>query len=125
MIVKRRYPNYFSGFEETEYNFKTVDELKEIDFIKGFMESPGFTKLSIAKSTVNISYSHLMAEYNNDGKHTWWAIAYFPDGYGDLELDDFVPTIKELPKPELKEVARYKPPSYDTLDSFLNHVDKG
>lgn len=40
MKVKRRFPNFFSGFEETEHEVNTLEELLELDWIKAYKEIP-------------------------------------------------------------------------------------
>ena len=36
--IKRRFPNYFSGFEETEHEVKTREELEHIDWIEHMIQ---------------------------------------------------------------------------------------
>ena len=47
--IKRRYPNYVSGFEETENEVDTIEELKEIDWVKKMINNPNHHSLAIDK----------------------------------------------------------------------------
>lgn len=40
MKIKRRFPNYFSGFEVTEHEVNSKEELLEIDWVKSLLEIP-------------------------------------------------------------------------------------
>lgn len=71
-------PAYFSGFENEESKFNSLEELLNIQWIKNWKDHDNFHRFSI-------SDYDLMAEFN-EGKE-WWVIAY---------LDD-ISTLKDLP----------------------------
>jgi hypothetical protein len=89
-IVQYR-PNYFTGFENEEYQYSTVEELFSIDFVKRFSMSEDFVRYSIFDN-YGISHS-LMAEYNDGIEHYWYKIANLYDN--KLEIPVFVATFKE------------------------------
>ena len=76
MKVKRRFPNYVVGFEETTHEFKTIDDLKEIDWIKLWLNRKDDAILAYESNT-------LMVVYNNDSKYggfkKWWVIGILID----------------------------------------------
>lgn len=85
--LKRRYPAFIDGFEETAHEFETIEELMEIDWVKHVSEQPDFYRFSISrhKPVKDLSPSlfpvgFLMAEMKEGSKH--YAIGKF------MEIDD-------------------------------------
>jgi len=94
--IKRRFPNYMTGFEETEHFVDTVEELEKVDWIDNWKsEASGFYKFAISKSKSEINeYHHLMALLNYDEKFggckSWWVIGYITgDNVDELGLEEY------------------------------------
>lgn len=82
--ITRRYPNYFSGFEETVHTVDNLKELEEIDWVANAINYKNHHTLAIStkepdkwnpdKEVVH----HLMALTNYDEKYggckRWWVI---------------------------------------------------
>ena len=86
MKVKRRFPNFFTGFEATEHEVSNYDELIQIDWIKHLIEKPA--KLSYSKSSFNDTPSLLMAtDCDNDSKY--FVVGYIYGNPEELGLTDF------------------------------------
>ena len=71
--LKRRRPGYFTGFEDTEHEFNTLEEMLEIDWIDGFTKQHNFHQFSIGDKS-NIGKPALMAELNEG--ESWWVIGW-------------------------------------------------
>jgi hypothetical protein len=88
-FIERR-PNYFSGFEDGEYEVETFDEVLEIPFVKGFSENKNFYSYAVSvnidnnlsRDDENYYRMDLMVmndwddEYN--GCKGWWVIGHLP-----------------------------------------------
>lgn len=55
-----------TGFEVAVVDFDTVDELKQVEFVKRWMNKPEFVRFSISQTA-------LMVEQNDN---TYWGIAF-------------------------------------------------
>lgn len=74
--VKRRFPNYFSGFEETEHVIKNRKELEEIDWVANFVNGENHHTLAIEK-----------AVYDYEGnRHTLMDLSYYDEKYGGCKM---------------------------------------
>jgi hypothetical protein len=85
--IKQHIPNFVSGFDPVIQNFKTLEELLDIDFVKQWSADEDFHQFSIGPYD---SRWHLMAEQNN-GKR-WWVVGYIIGIVRDeLNLPDWKP----------------------------------
>jgi len=83
MKVKRRYPNYFSGFDETEHEINTLEELKEIDWIKGYDKIPGHMGVFYSPAGMKGSPDLLMSlSKGEDDEVIYFVVGYI---YGDAK----------------------------------------
>lgn len=82
MKIKRRFPNFFSGFEdETEFNVNSKEELLEIHWIKELNKIPDYIGVFYSPNSFSESPDLLMALYEKmNGKIEYYAIGYI---YGD------------------------------------------
>jgi hypothetical protein len=90
--IKRRFPNYFSGFEETEHFIDSREELEKIGWVNDVINNKSFYCLGISKSERN---SHLMVLNNYDvnygGCKSYWVIGYISgENIDDLNLPDYI-----------------------------------
>lgn len=90
--IKQHRPAYFSGFDNEEKSFSSLEELLNIEFVNSFKLlpngelNPDFHQYSISKEQSHIPNGCiLMAEYKKGLE--WWVIGYINDN----EI------IKELP----------------------------
>ena len=76
--LKRRFPNFFSGFTETEHEFTTKEELLKIDWVDGLTKYKDFHKLSIGDGHSSWPNSDgrqaLMVEL--EGGHKWFVVGW-------------------------------------------------
>lgn len=90
--VKRRFPNFFTGFEETEHVVKNKEELENIEWVRKFIENETFHTLAISDD--GYGYPMLMVFNNYDEEYNgckeWWVIGYIIEGdnLDNLELPD-------------------------------------
>ena len=83
MKIVQRFPNFFSGFTPEKYEVSSLEELKEIPFIKRWINSEKFYRLSISRSDKDQAL--LMCELN-EGQE-FWAIAFLTQHEGfDLPI---------------------------------------
>lgn len=75
MKIKQYRPNYYSGFENEEVEFNSVDELLNISWVKSFSEDKSFYRYSI-------SDEHLMVECNNG--YDWYVIGMLDAPFNGL-----------------------------------------
>ena len=98
--VRRRYPNYFSGFEETEHPIDNLQDLESIDWVNNATTIKGHHCLAIStddgkykkegedKVHTLMALTHYDEEYG--GYKKWWAIGYIIGGEaGELELPEW------------------------------------
>jgi len=71
--LRRRFPNCFTGYEETEHEFSTLEEMLEIDWVKNATQQPDYHQLSVGSENWGDKKS-LMIELN-DG-NTWFVIGW-------------------------------------------------
>jgi hypothetical protein len=75
MKIKQYRPNYYSGFEEEEVEFNSVDELLNISWVKKFSDDNSFYRYSISDEC-------LMAECNNG--YDWYVIGMLDTPFSGL-----------------------------------------
>lgn len=91
--VTRRYPAFFSGFEETKHPFTTQDDLWRIDWLRAVADHPKFQ--GFFKGTVGLNgRCCLTAKVDRRGLIVGW-LAYppdfLPDDYGGDRFGLFPP----------------------------------
>lgn len=88
MKIRRRYPNYFSGFEETEHEVKTLKDVKEIDWVKQWSEDDMFHSYA---GSDNLLMTVMMYDEKYGGCKSWWVIGHIIDGTAeDLGLKHYM-----------------------------------
>lgn len=89
LVVKRHIPGFTStdSSEETTFTVGSLEELKELSFVKNFTCSKDFHQLSVSRGWGGRS---LMAELN--GGESFYVIAHLPDDE-ELDLKDWVRVI--------------------------------
>ncbi len=99
-IIKRRFPNFFSGFEdqETEHEVSSRQDLEEIDWIKHCTTNPNHHTLAVSPKPYDWG-SHLLltlGDYDEEygGCKSFWVIGYIKgDPLEDLGLPHSDPLI--------------------------------
>ena len=88
-FIERR-PNYFSGFEDSEYEVDNFNQVLEIPFVKKFSENPKFHSYAVSvninddlpRDDENYYKMDLMAMYDWDDEYNgckqWWVIGHLP-----------------------------------------------
>lgn len=89
MKLKRRFPNYFSGFEKekTEHEVTNKEEFENIEWIKDLMDNDGFLRFGYFKSTFEDTPTALMTFSESSDKEKFPRGIFFVVGYiwGDPE----------------------------------------
>jgi len=98
--IRRRFPNYFSGFEETEHEVENRQDLESIDWVANAFNLDQTYSLAISTSEPNewrpddpLVHS-LMTVTNYDEKfggcRGWWVIGYIiGDNAEELDLPEW------------------------------------
>jgi len=92
--IKQYRPAFFTGFENEEKEFNSLEELFAIDFVDNFKKTPNnkvnpnFHQFSISTPSVDLPHI-LMAEYK--GGAEWWVVGYIDDGEAVRQLPKWVP----------------------------------
>jgi len=85
-IIKQYRPGFFTGFENAEKEFNSLEELLALDFVDNFKKLPANTNreldphfhqfsISSMSDKLNVDFPNvLLAEY--DGGKTWWVVGY-------------------------------------------------
>jgi len=104
MKIIRRFPNFFSGFEETEHEVNTLDELLEIPWIKAYEEIPNHMGVFYSPNHARETYGALKPdEYpdylmsltrRSDGTVVFFVVGYIYGDGKDLGLEDYENHIK-------------------------------
>ena len=97
MKIQRRYPNYFSGFEETEHEVSSKEELLQIDWIEELLKIPNHMGMFYSPSTLRVKYSQpietapdlLMSLTKRDDKVTYFVVGYIYGDGSELGLEDY------------------------------------
>ena len=95
--VRQYFPAFYSGFEEKESKFNSIEDLLKIDWIKKWSETPNFYRYSISRLDYREQFIYaLMAEY--EGGCHWFVIGYI-DKYDLIkELPNWAPNYKKSRK---------------------------
>jgi hypothetical protein len=94
MKIKRRFPNFFSGFEETEHEINTLDELLEIPWIKAYDEIPNhmgmyYSPNESKKYDPNAPDYLMSLTRDKNGKVIYFVVGYIFGNGKDLGLEDY------------------------------------
>ena len=98
MILTRRFPNYFTGFEETTHQVNNMEEMLAIDWVKNASEVDKFKRFSLSFHPAMGGFpaqNHLMAEY--EGGDVYFVIGRFD------ATPDFLPAWKDEPLDHLND----------------------
>ena len=88
--IKRRYPAYFTDFDETENYVKNNKELMEVDWVKDFCNFKGNLGLSYTKrNDPNLPELLHHSWRNNDGIVRTYVIAYIYGSGAKLGLNQY------------------------------------
>ena len=91
MIIKRRYPNFVSGFEKTEHEVTTKEELLAIDWVKLLCEGERHMGMFCSPTTNSEYPSHLMSLFKtDDGKIMFYVVGYIYGDPEELGLEDYI-----------------------------------
>jgi hypothetical protein len=98
MKIKRRFPNFFTGFEETEHEVNSNEELMAIDWISSYKDIPNHLGVFCEKSK-NDSPSYLLSlTWDNTEKEViYFVVGYIfgnPDELGLQDYNDFITKYK-------------------------------
>ena len=80
MTIKQYIPNFVSGIESQTAEFNTVEELREIPFVKSHIETEGHYRLSISRNL-------LMNELNEG--YVWFVVGTLLDELPDLPQAEY------------------------------------
>jgi hypothetical protein len=100
MKIKRRFPNFFEGFEETEHEVNTREELLNIDWVKNLCGIPNHMGMYYAPSHAREKYDALkpdeypdflmsLTRHGKDGKVVYFVVGYIYGNGKDLGLEDY------------------------------------
>jgi len=90
MRLKRRFPNFFEGFEETEHEVNTQDELLEIPWIKAYDEIPNHMGVFYAPKNYPDSPDYLMSlSRGEDDEVIFFVVGYIFGDAKELGLEDY------------------------------------
>jgi len=81
--IRRRFPNSFSGFEETEHTVNNREDLENIDWVSHIIKLKSYYSLAVSETNDdNIQALMVFDNYdeNYGGCKSWWVIGYI---YGD------------------------------------------
>lgn len=106
MKIKRRFPNYFSGFEETEHEVSSKEELLNLDWTKQISEDVknhlGF--FYAEKSFDDAPYCLMSLSRREEGSITYFVVGYIFGDPSEIGLKEYTEYIKNY-KPKNDEVS--------------------
>lgn len=96
MIIKRRFPNFSTGFEETEHDVANNQELLAIDWIANYSEIPNYLGVFCSKNEYEDEPSYLMslAWSESDKRVIYFVVGYIFGNPSELGLEDYNEFIK-------------------------------
>lgn len=96
MKIKRRFPNYFTGFEETEHEVNSKEDLLKLDWIEDLKNMKGWLGLFYSPKKYDDTPDYLMSLSKNDeGKIIYFVIGYIYGDGKELGLTDYVHELKK------------------------------
>jgi hypothetical protein len=93
MRIKRRFPNFFSGFEETEHEVNSKEELLEIPWIKNYSTIPNH--MGVYYSPNDSKFEPNAPDYlmslvrDENGKVIYFVVGYIFGNGEELGLEDY------------------------------------
>lgn len=93
MKIRRRYPNFFSGFEETEHEVNSLEELKNISWIKDMEDIEGHIGIFYSPNEYD-GPDYLMALCEGDDRPLHFVVGYIYGNGKELGLKDYHKYIK-------------------------------
>jgi len=99
MKIKRRYPNFFTGFEETENEVNSKEELLGVDWVKALLKIPNHIGVFYSPSGMREKYSEspdtapdlLMSLTKcEDDTVIYFAVGYIYGDGKDLGLENYI-----------------------------------
>jgi len=89
MKVKRRFPNFFTGFEETEHEVTSKEELLELDWVKNLLEIPNHIGMFYSPKDYPEYPDLLMSLTQGEEKVVYFVVGYIYGDGGMLGLKDY------------------------------------
>ena len=93
MKIKRRFPNYYSGFEDemTEHEVNSREELLEIPWVKNLTEIPNHMGMFYSPNTSRFETvpDILMSLTRDENKTVYFAVGYIYGSGKDLGLENY------------------------------------
>ncbi len=100
MKIKRRFPNFFSGFEddETEHEVNSKEELLAIPWIKAYEKIPNHIGVFYSRNHARETYGslvpneypdYLMSLTKDKNKVVYFVVGYIFGSGKDLGLEDY------------------------------------
>jgi hypothetical protein len=92
MKIKRRFPNFFSGFEETEHEVNTKEELLALPWIKAYDKIPNHMGVYYAPndSKFEPAPDYLISLTRGvSGKVIYFVVGYIYGDGKELGLEDY------------------------------------
>ena len=92
MKIKRRFPNFFSGFEadETEHEVTSKEELLEIPWIDKYKENTNHIGMFYSPSNMDGLPDHLMALHNSPDGVGYFVVGYIYGDGKELGLENYL-----------------------------------
>jgi len=100
MKIKRRFPNFFTGFEETEHEVGSKEELLSIEWIEKYKEIPNHIGVfySPHDSRFEDAPDLLMSLTQGEDKIIYFVVGYIYGDGAELGLENYIDYIDEHEK---------------------------
>lgn len=98
MIIRQEIPSFVDGCKSATKRFKTLSQLKKINWVKSWSDEKGFTRFSVAEPEWSGERASLMAEYKNG---EYWVVGDFGKGSAWKKLN--LPVWDDKPKAKKKK----------------------
>jgi len=98
MKIKRRFPNFFSGFEETEHEVSNNKELLDIDWVKHLCNMDRHIGMFYSPSSYDDIPSSLMHLSQGSDSIIYFVVGYIFGDPKELGLTEYLEYIKENEK---------------------------
>lgn len=91
MKIKRRFPNNFSGFEETEHEVNSYKDLMEIPWIKEISNIPNYVGIFYAPRDYNEYPDLLMSLFRtSNGDIIYFVIGFIYGNGAEIGLENYL-----------------------------------
>lgn len=94
MKIKRRFPNYFSGFEESEHEVNSLEELHEIEWIKSYKSITSHIGVFYSVGSSKGDYLMSLGRDSNN-KIYYFVVGYIFGSGASLGLKEYSDYIKQ------------------------------